>query len=259
MIRGPARFTLFAILTALLLLAAFGGGCSCSKRVDDGITPEPKGALPPLTVRDDSPDLMLTWIDDKGDPHVEMHPADVPAEGRAMVRVIVSDQEAGTHELVYVTDLTKKRDDGSYQATSMSRRAWEDQIEKRRDAYLAKVAPPPPPPPAAPATGNAAPEPRPPPLPGAVMAGATVIIYGASWCGPCHQAQSYLRSKGVPFVMKDIEETQGAAEEMRSKLQRAGMHGGSIPVIDVRGQIMVGFSPSEIDRALAKGGSGTVL
>ncbi len=61
--------------------------------------------------------------------------------------------------------------------------------------------------------------------------------------------------------MKDIEETPGAAAEMRDKLSRAGNHGGSIPVIDVRGQILIGFSAPSLDRALARAsaGAGTML
>jgi glutaredoxin len=78
----------------------------------------------------------------------------------------------------------------------------------------------------------------------------TVILYGASWCGPCHQAVAYLKRKGVSFVEKDIEEDANAAREMQSKLARAGMHGGSIPVLDVRGKLMVGFNPQEVDSAL---------
>jgi hypothetical protein len=46
---------------------------------------------------------------------------------------------------------------------------------------------------------------------------------------------------------------------MREKLSRAGQRGGQIPVIDVRGQIIVGFSEQSVDRALARAGSGTVL
>ncbi len=86
-----------------------------------------------------------------------------------------------------------------------------------------------------------------------------MIIYGASWCGPCHQAADYLKSRGVAYVLKDVEETPGAAAEMHEKLARAGHHGGSIPVIDVRGQILIGFSASSIDRALAKAPAGTAL
>src|SRR6185369_15901662 len=122
-----------------------------------------------------------------------------------------------------------KAGDGSYAAQTMSRRAWEAEIEKRRAAYIAKVAPPPPPgvtnapgaPGAPPATG---------PGPGdkAPSGGLTVIIYGASWCRPCHEAHDYLKSKGIPVVMKDIEENPGAAAEMRQKLERSGQRGGSI-------------------------------
>ena len=37
---------------------------------------------------------------------------------------------------------------------------------------------------------------------------------------------------------------------MRQKLERAGKSGASIPVIDVMGQILIGYSPSQLDRAI---------
>jgi hypothetical protein len=37
---------------------------------------------------------------------------------------------------------------------------------------------------------------------------------------------------------------------MKSKLDRAGLRGASIPVIDVMGRVLVGFSPSSVDGAL---------
>jgi len=243
------------ILTALAALAVPPG---CSHRPkDDGTTPAAAGSLPPITVKDDTPDLMLTWIDDKGGTHVELRPTDVPVEGRAKVRVIVSDRDDGTRDLFYVADLTKKRDDGTYPTTTMRRHDWEAELEKRRDAYLATLAPPRPPPRTLPGGPNGAA----PATPGQDQSAATVIIYGASWCGPCHQAADYLKSKGIPYVMKDVEATPGAGAEMRAKLAQSGQHGGSIPVIDVRGQILVGFSPGAVDRALARAsvGPGTML
>jgi glutaredoxin len=80
----------------------------------------------------------------------------------------------------------------------------------------------------------------------------TVIIYGASWCGPCHQAAAYLKRRGVPFIEKDIEEDHGAAREMQAKLASAGMRGGSIPVMDVRGKLLIGFDERAVDRALGQ-------
>jgi glutaredoxin len=244
------------------LVAASFAGAGCSPRKDDGTAPvTEQQSLPPLTIRDDTPELMLTWIDDKGELHVEIHPSDVPGQGRSLVRVIVADRLDGTKDLFYVADLEKKAGDGSYAAQTMPRRAWEAEIEKRRAAYLAKTAPPPPPP----ANSNAPGTPPPPTGERAPSSGLTVIIYGAAWCHPCHEAEAYLKSKGIAVVMKDIEETPGAAAEMREKLSRSGQHGGSIPVIDVGGQILVGYSSGAIDRALSqartRGGapSGTVL
>jgi glutaredoxin len=87
-------------------------------------------------------------------------------------------------------------------------------------------------------------------------AGLVVIIYGASWCHPCHEAADYLKARGVPYVLKDIEADPGASAEMSQKLQRVGRRGGSIPVIDVGGEILIGFNPGALDQALAASGSG---
>jgi glutaredoxin len=170
----------------------------------------------------------------------------------------VTDREEGTRELLYVVDLTKKRDDGGFTARTMPRREWESLVEKRRAAYLAKIAPPPPPPAPAPSGAPSA-VPSAKPEPPAPTSDVTVIIYGAAWCRPCHEAEEYLRSKGIRVVKKDIEEDPAALAEMRDKLEKAGQRGGSIPVIDVRGQILVGYSRSALDRALARAASGTAL
>lgn len=232
---------------------------ACRKKEDDGTTPAAAGALPELVVRDDAPDLMLTWIDDKGDTHVELHPADVPAEGRSLVRVVVADREAGTKDLFYVVDLNAKRPEGGYLARTMRRAEWEALLEKKREGRL---GPPPGPGPAAPppvaASGSPGPAPTGPKGNGK-YAGLTVTIYGAEWCRPCHEAEAYLKSRGVTVVMKDVDNDAAAQGELRQKLSKAGIPGGSIPVIDVRGQILVGYNPQQIEQALAKASSGTLL
>ncbi|HVK69940.1 MAG TPA: glutaredoxin domain-containing protein [Polyangium sp.] len=246
-------------LVTMIALVMLQSAAACSsKKEDDGTTPlTTTEELPALAIGEDTPNLLLTWIDEKGDMHVELKAADVPAEGRSLVRVVVSDREEGTKNLFYVVDLTKKRDDGTYAARTMTRRAWESEVEKRRSAYLAKIAPPPPPSP----TGvpSATQGPKPTNEPPVVASDLTVIVYGADWCKPCHQAEDYLRSKGVRVVKKDVEASPEAAREMSDKLEKSGQRGGSIPVIDIRGQILVGFSTRAVDRALAKASSGTAL
>jgi glutaredoxin len=241
------------------LLASFVTTMGCGrKKDDDGTAPiEIAKELPALTIRDDTPNLLLTWIDNKGDMHVEMQAPGVPAEGRSLVRVVVTDREDGTKDAFYVVDLSTKNADGGYTAKTMSRRSWEAEVDKRRSAYIAKVSPPKPPTTSASANPDTTARPdKPAPT---AASDVTVIIYGASWCKPCHDVGEYLKSKGIRFVHKDIEEDRTAALEMREKLEKSGQRGGSIPVLDVRGQILVGYSPLALDRALAKAASGTAL
>jgi hypothetical protein len=58
--------------------------------------------------------------------------------------------------------------------------------------------------------------------------------------------------------MKDIEKSGAAAKEMQDKLRRINRQGGSIPVIDVMGQIFVGFSDGSLRKAVAKARGATL-
>jgi glutaredoxin len=228
------------------MLAFATASCKRPPAVDDlGEATEPATkSLPELKITDDTPDLMLTWVDAKGDAHAVTKPSDVPPEGRENVRVVVTTKEDGTRDLFYVANLTQKAGDGTYPVSTMSRRAWDDFITGRRQPIAAASAEVPgmPPDPAA-GPGDPAGKVHP--------AGFTVIVYGASWCGACHQAVAYLKKRRVPVVEKDIEQDPAAESEMRAKLARAGVHGGSIPVIDVKGKILVGFEPHSLEAAVA--------
>jgi glutaredoxin len=79
-------------------------------------------------------------------------------------------------------------------------------------------------------------------------------FYVTSWCPRCKAARTFLVAKNVAFVEKDIEKDPAANEELKRKLAAVGRAtGGSvpIPVFDVRGRILVGFSAESYDRALA--------
>jgi glutaredoxin len=238
-----------AVTRLVVLLLVVAGVVACRTQEQKSESEKPATAaprsneLPALVVKADTPNLLLTWIDDKGDFHVVQKPSEVPAEAKKQVRVVVTDREAGTGESVYVADLNETAADGSYRLKTFSRAQWDELGASRRKARLEALAPSAVPLPAASAPGAAA---------GAkgVPSKVVVIIYGASWCKPCHQAQDYLKSRGVTVIMKDIEASEAAQAEMRQKLERSGRGGASIPVIDVMGQILVGYSPSALDRAL---------
>ncbi len=255
---GSISRWLWIVMTAALFALVLG----CKRRPTDELAQDNASAqktLPPLTLTDDTPDLMLTWVSARGDANTVGKAADVPTEGRDQVRVVVTTKEDGTRDLFYVTNLTVKNPDGSYPVTTMPRQEWDAMIVKRRQAFAAANAPPTDTAP----TEDPAPE---PPRAGAQAPGAksppptsfTVIVYGAAWCGACHQAVAYLKSRKVPVIEKDIEQDPAAETEMRTKLARAGVHGGSIPVIDVKGRILIGFEPHQLDAAV-RGASAVTL
>lgn len=72
-----------------------------------------------------------------------------------------------------------------------------------------------------------------------------VIIYSADWCAFCHAAKEYLDKLGVKYVEKNVEEDMAYAQEAVKKSDQMG-----IPVLDIRGTIIVGFDRPKIDGAL---------
>jgi glutaredoxin len=242
-----------------MVLVALLAAVACKKpdaSQSDGSGTTPKAtALPPLEVKADTPNLLLTWIDDKGDFHVVQKPADVPTAGRATVRVVVTNREEGTGQQVYVANLDETTATGAYRLKTMSRAEWEELGAGKRKARMEALAPSALPS-AAPVPGGGGERPDGKPGPGqagakAPATGVVAIIYGADWCKPCHDAERYLKQRGATVVKKDIEQNEVAADEMRKKLERVGRGGASIPVIDIMGQIQVGFSPAALEQAIS--------
>lgn len=232
------------LIGAVALAVLGGGGCRHPKQ------PAPQGAEGRLPeVRADSEGLLLTWIDDKGDFHVETRVADVPIMGRDTVRVVDPGKDDSSGAEIAIADFRQAGTDGKYPVRTMARADFEAIAVARRQQAgptLAASAPPA----SAPDTasqgaGGAA-------VPSKPSTRPLVIIYGAEWCGACHDAARYLRRKGVAYVEKDIEKEPDAAREMQQKLASRGLRGGSIPVIDVRGKVMIGFDPEQIDAALGQ-------
>jgi glutaredoxin-like YruB-family protein len=75
-----------------------------------------------------------------------------------------------------------------------------------------------------------------------------VIIYSTSWCGFCKMAKQYLDSKNVAYTDKNVEEDAEAYKELMEKINGNFM---GVPVIDIKGDIILGFDRPKIDAALA--------
>lgn len=220
------------------LAACAVGGChkkTVAASTDAGVT-----ALPALSLRDDSTGLTFSYLTVAGDFKLAKAVADVPYESRDAVRVWVDATADGVAGSTYLADLRTKRADGTYKVEVVPLKVFDDLAADRRGKSVSAAA-------SAMHGGGgdgaapAAIDPK----------AAAVVIYGASWCKPCHQAEAYLKSKGIPFVHKDIDDP-AANEEMRDVLANAGIRTNNIPVIDVRGEVLIGFDAGAIDRALAK-------
>ena len=87
-----------------------------------------------------------------------------------------------------------------------------------------------------------------------------VIIYGTSGCSYCTKARNYLTSKKVAFTYKDVGTDQAANQELGEKARAKGIEVRGVPVIDICGDMTVGFGEATIDGLLKKhglaGGSG---
>lgn len=73
-----------------------------------------------------------------------------------------------------------------------------------------------------------------------------IIIYGAEWCAFCHQAMHYLDGKNIKYKYIDVDNDPAAGAEA---VEKSGQRG--IPVIDVEGDIIIGFDRPQLDRLIA--------
>lgn len=77
------------------------------------------------------------------------------------------------------------------------------------------------------------------------MSDSQVTVYSAVWCAFCHAAKEYLDKLGVKYVDKDVEKDPSAGLEAVNKSGQRG-----IPVLDIGGDVIIGFDRPRIDAAL---------
>lgn len=80
---------------------------------------------------------------------------------------------------------------------------------------------------------------------------ASVTIYSAPWCAFCKTEKQYLEHLGVAFTVRDIEEDEGALDELLAKV---GGTTSGVPVTDIAGEIIRGFDRAKIDATLKEKG-----
>ncbi len=191
---------------------------------------------------------LFTYAEPAGTFATTDKPETVPAPSRGLVRVI--DPAAGDRageDRVYVTNLNDLVDKGKTTARPMSREAFETGAlaalpSGESSPFASRPGAPPGPPPAG--------SPPPPPLPPGVK--PVVTIYGTSWCGACRAAREYMTAHKIPFADKDIERDPDAARELAAKAAKMGIPTDRVPVLDVRGRLLLGFDPARVEALLGQ-------
>lgn len=72
-----------------------------------------------------------------------------------------------------------------------------------------------------------------------------IKVYSTPTCPYCHLAKEFLKEMNFDFEDIDVSQNEEAAQEM---IEKSGQMG--VPVIDIDGEIIVGFNRSEIERIL---------
>ncbi len=72
-----------------------------------------------------------------------------------------------------------------------------------------------------------------------------VTVYSTPTCPYCHQVKEYLKQKGIEFSDLNVASDLEARNNM---VQKSGQLG--VPVIEVNGQIVIGFNRGKLDELL---------
>lgn len=81
-----------------------------------------------------------------------------------------------------------------------------------------------------------------------MMAEHAVTVYTTPTCPWCQMVKRYLEARGIPYTEVDVAADHTAAMEMVRKSGQTG-----VPVVEIDGEIVVGFDRERIDQLLGLG------
>jgi len=201
-------------LVFLLLLA-------CAKKAPPTVAKEEAPPTLDLRLR---PGLMFTFLDETGEIRTTETLTDIPEARRMGVRVIdlnVPPEARGAGKWVFIADLRAPKPDGSYAYQTLSHIAFDRVLTTAAARQKVSDA--------------------------LALSSKQVTIYSTTWCGVCASAKRYMQQKQIAFVERDVEKDETAVMELQEKAKRAGVAPQGVPVIDVYGELMLGFDPGRLD------------
>lgn len=236
----PPRPRALALFSLALVLSFGAAGPACRKAT-------PAAAPPSATMGDlqvlKSGRYLFTYVESNGSFSTTDKPEIIPEVSRKMVRVVDPAQTQNADGAdVYTVDVNELLKDQKAGARPLPREAYETsalaQLPPGDSSLRAGHA--------AAGPSGAGGAPAFPSAPGAPV----VTVYGTSWCGACRAARQYLSERKIPFADKDIEADPAAAHELAEKAAKMGIPTDRVPVLDVRGRLLLGFDRARVEALL---------
>lgn len=73
-----------------------------------------------------------------------------------------------------------------------------------------------------------------------------VVLYATSWCGYCQKTRVFLNENNIQYTEYDVEKS----DEGRAQFEALG--GSGVPVIDIKGTVIHGFSLKKMKSTLTQ-------
>ena len=222
----PCMKSCFHAVSSLLLLSLMVMGCPDTQPPESKIAAE---TFAKIRIHPENKNLLLTYLQADGSFATVDAIDRVPEKAREQVIVVdthLSPEQRNSGQVLYVADLTQPAEDGSYPYSLVSRFKFE------RDLMRDPAA----------ASGVLPPECQ------ALVASPSdkVLLYKTDWCGVCKAAESFLRDHDIPYLAKDVEKDPQAQRELACKALKAQKRLSGVPVLDVGGQLMLGFDANRL-------------
>lgn len=186
-----------------------------------------------ITPADLEAGALLTYPGPKGEFFDTETLDEVPEGSRGFVKVVLAKGPKPPPAKVWVANFEKSQP-SPWPLLAVERDLYEEYALGRGNTSQADLASLP--------EGLAPPEAAPPP--------EKIVVYKTSWCGVCKKLQAYLDRKGTDYELKDVEKDPGAAAELKAFAAPKGGWSGSVPVIRIGDEMMVGFDRARLEKML---------
>lgn len=234
---SPPRLRAVTPFPLVVLLSMLVAGAACRRSTP--AAPPPTAAMGGLQILKNGR-YLFTYVEPNGSFSTTDKPEIIPEASRKMVRVVDPAQtKNGDSADVYTVDVNELLKAQKADAQPLPRPAFETsalaQLPPGESSLRAGHGP-----------SGAGGAPAFPSAPG----NAVVTVYGTSWCGACRAARQYFSERKIPFADKDIEADPAAAHELAEKAAKMGIPTDRVPVLDVRGTLLLGFDRARVEALL---------